>query len=788
MRIPLIALVATLLSAFTGSSVVAQNARVASDRVSAAKVSAAIDRCVSFLVNEQKKDGQRGGSWVGNGDYGTGQTCLVTLALLSAGKTAKSPEVSRALTHIRAHKNPKRTYEAALQVMVLAAAEPAKDMKQIKDVTEWLVNAQTSSGGWSYGEIGGGDGDESNTQFAVLALWEASKLGINVNAEVKGEKDKSLVDAIRKCEQYWLKNRIGAAWGYQNRGPSGSMACAGIASMVILQEATTGVDASVGNDGIQCCGGQKEVSHVDQAMQWLASNIALDHNPHGQGYTLYYLYALERVGRLTGQRLIGNRDWYREGAEFLLSTQLTGGSFRDGHDEVSSTAMALLFLSKGKRQVVVGHLQYGNDNNWQKHRRAIQNLTGQIESVWKRELAWQSVRLEQADLASLLETPILFISGTREFKLNDAQRNLLREYTNNGGFIFAEACNGDGCKGDEFDKSFRIEMEKIFDKSLQKIPPSHPIWTAETRVDPNALPMDFWLYGLDACCRTSVVYSPISLSCRWELARPFGIVKKYPPAIDGDIMNAVKLGVNVAAYATGRELKDKLDAVQIVQQQKNRQPLDRGSLAIGKIMHSGGGDDTPKAVSNLLEFYRTLTQSLVENKTPMISLNSDEVQKYPILYIHGRNKFRFTDEEASGLRKHFETAGIVLGDAICASADFSESVQKEFSKALPESSWRTIEPKHALMQRNDGTGNFDLSNVTLLDPSSPSSDIKQAKRDGPAQIMALEWKGRIVMLFSPNDLSCALESKHSMQCRGYVREHAFHIGTNMILFGLGLSN
>lgn len=788
MRIPLIALVATLLSAFTGSSVVAQNARVASDRVSAAKVSAAIDRCVSFLVNEQKKDGQRGGSWVGNGDYGTGQTCLVTLALLSAGKTAKSPEVSRALTHIRAHKNPKRTYEAALQVMVLAAAEPAKDMKQIKDVTEWLVNAQTSSGGWSYGEIGGGDGDESNTQFAVLALWEASKLGINVNAEVKGEKDKSLVDAIRKCEQYWLKNRIGAAWGYQNRGPSGSMACAGIASMVILQEATTGVDASVGNNGIQCCGGQKEVSHVDQAMQWLASNIALDHNPHGQGYTLYYLYALERVGRLTGQRLIGNRDWYREGAEFLLSTQLTGGSFRDGHDEVSSTAMALLFLSKGKRQVVVGHLQYGNDNNWQKHRRAIQNLTGQIESVWKRELAWQSVRLEQADLASLLETPILFISGTREFKLNDAQRNLLREYTNNGGFIFAEACNGDGCKGDEFDKSFRIEMEKIFDKSLQKIPPSHPIWTAETRVDPNALPMDFWLYGLDACCRTSVVYSPISLSCRWELARPFGIVKKYPPAIDGDIMNAVKLGVNVAAYATGRELKDKLDAVQIVQQQKNRQPLDRGSLAIGKIMHSGGGDDTPKAVSNLLEFYRTLTQSLVENKTPMISLNSDEVQKYPILYIHGRNKFRFTDEEASGLRKHFETAGIVLGDAICASADFSESVQKEFSKALPESSWRTIEPKHTLMQRNDGTGNFDLSNVTLLDPSSPSSDIKQAKRDGPAQILALEWKGRIVMLFSPNDLSCALESKHSMQCRGYVREHAFHIGTNMILFGLGLSN
>ncbi len=777
-----------LLSAFFGPSVAGQNPRAPMDKVSAAKVSAAIERCVSFFVNAQKKDGQRGGSWAGAETYGTGQTCLVTLALLSAGKTAKSPEVSRALTYIRANKNPSKTYEASLQVMVLAAAEPARDMKQIKDVTEWLVKVQSSDGGWSYGDIGGGGGDESNTQFAVLALWEASKLGINVKVEIKGEKDKTLIDAMQKCEQYWLSNKTGSAWGYRNNGPTGSMACAGIASMVILQEATAGVDASVGNNGIQCCGGLKAGSHVDDAMKWLASNIAFNHNPHGQGYTHYYLYALERVGRLTGQRFIGAKDWYREGAEFLLETQLTGGSFRDGIDEVSSTAMALLFLSKGKRQVVIGHLQFGADNDWQKHRRAVQNLTGQIESVWKRELAWQSVRLEQADLASLLETPVLFISGTREFKLNDAQRNLLKEYTNNGGFIFAEACNGDGCNGDEFDKSFRSEMEKIFDKSLQKLPPLHPIWTAESRVDPNALPKDFWLYGLDACCRTSVVYSPISLSCRWELARPFGIVKKHGPAIDGDILNAVKLGVNVAAYATDRELKDKLDAVQIVQQQKNRQPLNRGSLAIGKIMHSGGSDDTPKAVPNLLEFYRTLTQSLVESKTPMVSLSSDEVQKYPILYIHGRNKFRFTEEEVTGLRKHFETAGVVLGDAICASAEFSESVRREFSKALPESSWRTIEPKHMLMQRNDGTGNFDLSNVTLVDPSSPSSDIKQAKREGPAEILALEWKGRIVMLFSPNDLSCAMESKHSMQCRGYVREHAFHIGTNMILFGLGFSD
>ena len=742
-----------------------------------ANVAAAIEKSVSFLVLQQKKDGQRTGSWEGYSDYGAGQTSLVTLALISAGTSIKSPEVTRALSFVR-NREPRKTYEAALMVMVLCAAEPAKDKKKIQELVDWLVKRQSESGGWAYGDSPG-EGDESNTQFAVLALWEASKLGLAIENKVFAE-----------CSKYWKNVRRGEGWGYRGMGtgPSGSMTCAGIASMIILQDAASSRDATATKDQIYCCGSEKDNDPFDvsQALEWLGRNFSASRNVNSPGaYTLYYLYALERVGRLTGQRFIGASDWYREGAEFLIQTQQLGGSFRDGQDEVTSTAMALLFLSKGKRQVVIGHLQFGNGNDWQQHRRSVQNLTGQIESVWKRELAWQTIRLEKATLESLLETPILFISGTREFKLNDAQRKMLKDYVEQNGFIFAEACNGDGCKGDEFEKSFRSEMEKIFDKPMQKIPPSHPIWSAETKVDPNALPKDFWLYGLEACCRTSVVYSPISLSCRWEVARPYGIRTKHNPAVEADISNAVKLGVNVAAYATGRELKDKLDAVQVVQPKRNKQSLDRGSLAIGKIMHAGGADDTTRAVSNLLEVYHNWTRALVENKTPMVTLNSAEIQKYPLLYIHGRNKFALSDEEASGLRKHFETGGFVMGDAICASADFTESVRKEFAKALPESFWKTLEPKSPLLQKNQ-FGSFDLGNVTLIDPTNDSSDLKRAKREGPAEIQALEWKGRIVMLFCPNDMSCAMESKHSMQCRGYVRDDAFHIGINMILFGLGL--
>jgi hypothetical protein len=521
-------------------------------------------------------------------------------------------------------------------------------------------------------------------------------------------------------------------------------------------------------------------------LNWLAANFSVQANPGSASWGFYYLYALERVGRLTGQRYIGTHDWYREGATHIVASQ-TLDAIRGGtqEDPILATAMSLLFLSKGKRQVVIGHLQHGSGEDWQIHRRAVQNLTGQIEKVWKRELSWQSVRLKDATLEALLETPILFISGSQEFRLTPEQRTMLKEYVENGNLIFAEACNGDGCKGDTFDKSFRAEMEQIFDKPFTKLSPAHVVWAAEAKIDPNAMPEGFWLYGIDACCKTSVIYSPISLSCRWELARPWGNLSKNNEAIKADIDNAVKIGVNVAAYATGRELKNKLDAVEMLQAPKNYQSLERGALKLPKIQHAGGADEASRAVVNLLDFYSQKTRALIDRDVPLLSMNSEEIEKFPLLYIHGRSKFVFSESERAGLRKHFENGGFVIGDSICASKDFSNAVRDEFLKAIPDAKWRTLDAGHSFMT-NDGNGfdKFDIRSVVLVDPNLASGDLVRSKRPGPPEIEALEWNGRIVMLFSPNDLSCAMESKHSLQCRGYVRKDAFAIAVNMILFSL----
>jgi len=749
--------------------------------ISPAEVQQAIDSLVQYFrlnQNRQAKDGPIG-AWQGHQDYNTGLTSLVVLALLSAGRKPADAEVARALDYIRGEV-PSQVYEASLQTMALCAAEPGRDRPLIERNVAWLIRAQQKEdGGWGYRQERGLS-DESNSQFAVLALWEASRIGIEIPTEV-----------ITKGRSYWLTKMSGSGtWGYRGEPqPRGSMTCAGIASMLILEDAMATQDASIEGDNIVCCGaGQASDYDPSRSIDWLARNFSVVRNPGYADWFLYYMYALERVGRLTGQRFIGEHDWYREGCEAIVGpknsrlNEVVQGT--TALQPAAARAMALLFLSKGKRQVVIGQLQHtANPENrdWNRHRRSVQHLTGHIEQAWKRDLAWQTLRIDRASLTDLLETPVLFISGSEEFSLAPQQRRMLKEYVDQGGFIFAEACNGNGCKGDAFDVSFRREMELIFDKPFQKLTPNHPIWTAESKLDPNALPDDFWLYGIDACCKTSVVYSPIPLSCRWELARPYGTKLKTSKKIAAELDNCVKVGLNVVAYATGRELKDKLDAVEIIQSDTNRQVLDRGMLTLPKLMHSGGGDETPRALSNLVEIYRRETKSLVDPKTPKLTATSTELEKYPVVYIHGRTKFRFSEEERAGLRIHFENGGMILGDAICGSEEFSKSIKEEFAAVLPDAKWQTIPADHPLLLK-DSPGGYDLRSVVLIDPGAGENDLGKARREGPAEIEALVWQDRIVVLYSPNDLSCAMESKHSLQCRGYVREDAFRIGVNLILY------
>ena len=750
--------------------------RATAQELSSQKVRAAIDRGVAFLIDKQRVDG----SWAGHPGQRGGLTALCTLALLNSGRKADSPEVAKALKHLRGVEA-EMVYAVAMQTMVLCAADPERDRFKVRENAKWLVAAQARSGvgagGWGYG-LGSGRVDNSNSQFAMLALHEAERIGVEVDPAV-----------WKRCLDFWQRTQhADGSWGYvpgESEQPTGSMTCAGAASLIIASGKISNGSASVQGDTIRCCGAPDKDDHLARALDWLGRKFRVDRNPGRGEFLFYYLYGIERVGRLSSRRYLGSHDWYREGAAQLLSMQNGLSGYWRGpgiieSNPLVSTSFAVLFLSKGLRPVVFAKGRYNADDigqrAWDLHPGGLHRLTQRLERRWKRDLTWQTIDVRSASANQMLQAPIILLSGKESLPLNDEQIENLRAYVDQGGFILAEAC----CQGQGFDRDFRALMEKMFPESrLRLLPPDHPVWFAEQPVDPAHIPH---VYGVDACCRTSVVYVPSDLTCYWQLARD-DRPNDYSPIVKAKIESAVRLGANVAAYATNRELKDKLSRPQVAARGAT-EDLRRGSLYIPKLSHGGGADDAPNALRNLLGVLRNEVQMRVQQESELASVTDDALLDHPIVFMHGRRAFRFSATQRRMLKKYLESGGLLFADSICASEAFSASLRSELAAMFPENPMARIPVDHPIFStRYKG---FNLASVTLRDPRKRSSDAPltaQLSKVSPL-LEGVELDGRLAVIFSPYDLSCALENTASLQCKSYTRDDAARIGVNVILYAL----
>ncbi|HEV3021772.1 MAG TPA: DUF4159 domain-containing protein, partial [Pirellulales bacterium] len=424
MRVALVALLCLLLA----------TPGAAAAEIEAEQVRQAIERAVGYLKREQHDNG----SWDDIPGFPGGISALATLALLNAGVPTNDPTIQRALNFLR-KQQPNKTYSTALQTMVFCAAEPKANLATIKRNADWLQDMQKKNGrmqgAWAYPES---DGDNSNSQFAILALYEAERVGVQVPLRT-----------WQLAHDYWKASQNpDGSWSYKPGlpNPTGSMTSAGIAAMIITSDRLSKGDAEVNGDRVSCCGVQEANSEIARGLAWMGRNFAVHNNPgaHGaQGWLLYYLYGIERVGRLTNRRFLGEHDWYREGAALLVSTQDKLSGFWTGTGVVEEfphvgTSLALLFLAKGRRPVLAAKLKHEPLDDWNHHRNDLANLTTFVENRWQRDLTWQVIDSQAAQADDLLEAPVLFISGQLNPEFSDEQVKRMREYVNRGGFIFAE--------------------------------------------------------------------------------------------------------------------------------------------------------------------------------------------------------------------------------------------------------------------------------------------------------------------------------------------------------------
>lgn len=352
--------------------------------LTAEQVNSAIDRGAVGLWAHQKRKMAEGRHTLGDK---LGYDALVALALVHADYHKKSPEFDAALRAMMSRLDPQSlgTYGAGVFAMLIEAYGDGYYHPKLKETVRCILENQRPDGTWDYTvhldpklmrdpaadrvlQIRGGiplegpgslgeemnrlkefdpkniqSGDNSTSQYAMLGLWSASKSKVPVVPETWQRALKSYRD--RQCDD--------GGWAYHGKSNSGygSMTCAGVCS-ITLARFQLGEKAPA------------EDPQVERGLAWLANNFSVTEHPKGSNaYFYYYLYSLERVGRILDTEFIGPHEWYPLGARFLIDKQKADGTWVGvGEEEYEHLAgsFALLFLTRATSSLNVAEKRGGD--------------------------------------------------------------------------------------------------------------------------------------------------------------------------------------------------------------------------------------------------------------------------------------------------------------------------------------------------------------------------------------------------------------------------------------------
>ncbi len=363
------------------------------------------------------------GAPVGN-ELGLGATCLTGLALLEAGVPVDDPAL-KAITDIVRNECFKQnaTYPVALCLMYLDRRGEPADVPLVQMLAARLIVGQSRAGGWGYQSgpaptpaeeawlrnavkqnpaaganppklhpdilkygqalmaartaVDVAGDDNSNTQFAVLAVWLARKHGAPVDGALAAIEARFAGSQDPRTGNWAYSGPVGGQPG------SPSMYCAGLIGMATglarREERRLKADAPPPpkpeapkpdkptdpfyNPPAGTPAAKKPAARPadpnDRVVQLAFAGLGLTiadqvrnrtlltaNGGHGTS-DLYFLWSLERVGVVYGVDKIGGIDWYDVGSTLLVGSQAADGSWTvGGYGAEVNTAFAVLFLCR----------------------------------------------------------------------------------------------------------------------------------------------------------------------------------------------------------------------------------------------------------------------------------------------------------------------------------------------------------------------------------------------------------------------------------------------------------
>lgn len=729
-----------------------------------AEIDAAIARGQKFLLSQMKAPGRwepepkrRGHDhdWQRfQGDTWGGYTAVATYALLASGKSPQDEQLAAAVKFLKTA-DLVGVYALGMRAQVWSLLPQSAETRQLlaKDAAAILRTLNTkgrAAGLWDYDDPSptGGRIDHSVSQFGVLGLWAASQNGADVNPKLWATFD----DA-------WKNNQHpDGGWSYdggpddEGKPPTHTMTAAGIATLFITQEFLpdeAGID----------CEGNPPNEEIDRALRWMSDNF------EGVGGNNYLWYSIERIGAASGRKYFGGKDWYAAGAEDVVRAQLPNGSWKtkfSGASPVPDTALALLFLARGRAPVVMNKLDTAAAmGDWNQRPRDVANVTRWMGRQRERYFTWQVVDLN-AGAQDLLDAPILYVSGSSELPFSEGEVAKLRQFVEDGGLILGNA----DCGKKAFAESFRKLGEDMFPaQKFRELPPTHTILAGQ-QFRAEKWKQRVSIQGLSNGVRELMLLLPSADAGRaWQQR-----ADKSQEAL-------FQLAGNLYLYATDQRT-DRLKGQTHVVKDLGVTPAKTVKLA--RLDVGGNWDPEPGGWRRLALVMKN-EQKVALEVTP-VKLGEGKLNRTTanVAHLTGTEAFQLNAAQREELERFVLSGGTLVVDAAGGSPAFADASEKElvaiFGEAAAKALKTPVAPDHEL---------FTNSAAPIKRVGYRRRLAQQATGElkGP-RLRAIPIEKRLGIIFSREDISTGLIGHAVDGVAGYDPASATALMRNIILYAM----
>jgi len=192
-------------------------------------------------------------------------------------------------------------------------------------------------------------------------------------------------------------------------------------------------------------------------------------------------------------------------------------------------------------------------------------------------------------------------------------------------------------------------------------------------------------------------------------------------------------------------------------------------VTIARLRYGGGGDwyCDPGSLANWLSEFGWRTGTPVAAGPVVVGLDSEDLYRYPMLYVSGHGRIALTDDEVRELHRYLETGGFLYADD---NYGLDPSFRELMAQVFPDDPLSPLGSEHPIYHCF-----YDL-------PGLP----KIHEHDGdPAQGFGITKNGRLLVYYSwSSDIGDGLESPQVHGDPPAAREAAARMAVNILMYAL----